>query len=69
VAGCVGGQRDWTQLKWTGVDTGLVVGDVGVCCRGKVAVYIEGVHVGFVPAYLAPNVQPVVVAHARAGRR
>ncbi len=37
--------------------------------RFAVAVYVDGAHVGFVPAYLAPSVQPVVLANTRARRQ
>lgn len=37
--------------------------------RYAVSVYIDGVHVGWVPADEAPRVQPIAIAHARAGRQ
>lgn len=37
--------------------------------RHAVSVYIDGVHVGWVPADEAPRVQPIAIAHARAGRQ
>ncbi|MGW0160441.1 hypothetical protein ACWDUN_14110 [Mycobacterium sp. NPDC003323] len=37
--------------------------------RYAVSVYIDGVHVGWVPADEAPRIQPIAIAHARAGRQ
>lgn len=37
--------------------------------RYAVSVYVDGVHVGWVPADEAPRVQPIAIAHARAGRQ
>jgi hypothetical protein len=36
--------------------------------RNAVAVYIDGLHVGYVPAEDAPRIQPIAFAHNRSGR-